>query len=130
MAIDPSVLALSALGRVYCGLSAEEAVMVAEKAVEVAGSLADEVDLLDAFDDVWAASLSANLISNGLDTTPIHPLQTRERMVSIAQDEHEIEELMKLYPKDDGVIRPKRYKDKSLHAIKKRTKKRRHWDKN
>lgn len=37
--------------------------MVSEKAIEVAGSSADEIDLIDAFEDVWAASLGAGIIS-------------------------------------------------------------------
>ena len=130
MAIDSIILSLSVLGRVYNALSAEDAVMIAEKAVEIAGPLADEVDLLDAFDDVWAATLAANLIPDGIDTTPIHPLQTKQRMLNLATDAKEINEIMDLYPEDDKVIRPKRYKDKRLHATKRRIKKRRHWDKN
>ena len=44
---------LACFGRVYCGLDAEEAVAVAQKAISVAGNNADIVDLLDAYDDVW-----------------------------------------------------------------------------
>ena len=130
MAVDPVVLALSVLGRIYFGLSVEHSVMVSEKAVEVAGSGADEVDLIDAFDDVWAASLTAGIIMQG-DPPPIHPLQMRDELLSSAVDEHEREHVMENYPKDDGIVRPKRYKDPSLIATKKRKKnKRRSWDKN
>ncbi len=130
MAVDPVVLALSVFGRIYFGLSIEDSVMVSEKAVEVAGSGADEVDLLDAFEDVWAASLGARIISQG-DPPPIHPLQLRDELLSSAVDEHEREYVMEHYSKDDGIVRPKRYKDPSLIATKKRKKnKRRSWDKN
>ena len=130
MAVDPIVLALSVLGRIYFGLSVEHSVMVSEKAVEVAGSGADEVDLIDAFDDVWAASLTAGIIIQG-DPPPIHPLQMRDELLSSAVDEHERVYVMENYSKDDGIVRPKRYKDSSLIATKKRKKnKRRSWDKN
>lgn len=129
MAVDPIILALSVHGRIYCGMTADDAVMVAEKTVEVAGPEADEVDLLDAFDDVWAASLMAGIIVEG-DNTPIHPIQQRESALSYTDDEQEALNIMEIFPKDDGIIRPKRYKNKNLIATKKRKKnKRRHWDK-
>lgn len=128
MAVDPIVLTLSVHGRIYCGMAADDAVMVAEKTVEVAGPDADEIDLLDAFDDVWAASLTAGIILEG-DNTPIHPIQQRESILSYTEDEEEQLAIMETLPKDDGIVRPKRYKDKNLIATKKRKKnKRRHWD--
>jgi len=129
MAVDPIVLALSVHGRIYCGMAADDAVMIAEKTIEVAGPDADEIDLLDAFDDVWAASLTAGIIIEG-HNTPIHPIQQRDSLLSYTSDEQEQLEIMEMFPKDDGIVRPKRYKDKSLIATKKRKKnKRRHWDK-
>jgi hypothetical protein len=129
MAIDPIILALSIHGRIYCGLAADEAVMVAEKTVSVAGEGADEIDILDAFDDVWAASLTAGVISEG-NNMPIHPIQQRESLLSYASTEEERHSIMHDFPADDGLIRPARYKDKNLIATKKRKKnKRRHWDK-
>jgi hypothetical protein len=129
MALDPIILALSIHGRIYCGMSAEDAVMIADKTVEVAGAGADEVDLLDAFDDVWAASLTAGIISEG-DNTPIHPIQERDTQLSYASDDDEHQRIREMFPKDDGIIRPARYKNKNLIATKKRKKnKRRHWDK-
>jgi len=129
MAVDPIVLALSVHGRIYCGMSADDAVMVAEKTVEVAGSEADEIDLLDAFDDVWAASLTAGIIVEG-DNMPIHPIQERQSALSYCNNEEEALHIMANFPKDDGIVRPKRYKNKNLIATKKRKKnKRRHWDK-
>lgn len=129
MAVNPIILALSIHGRIYCGLAADDAVMIAEKTVAVAGNNADEIDLLDAFDDVWAASLTAGVISEG-NNMPIHPIQARESALSYAEDEDGRQHIRESFPEDDGFIRPKRYKDKNLIATNKRKKnKRRHWDK-
>lgn len=123
-------LVLACFGRVFCGLDAEEAVAVARKAIEVAGKDADAVDLLDAFDDVWAASLTAGTIHEEL-TMPTHPLDELTRMLNVAASQEERDFLMEEY---GGHVhdhpRPKRYRDKSLVAIKSaRQKKRRPWDK-
>jgi len=129
MAVDPIILALSVHGRIYCGMAADDAVMIAEKTVEVAGPDADEVDLLDAFDDVWAATLTAGIIMEG-HNTPIHPIQEREAALSYTEDEDERQRIREMFPEDDGIVRPKRYKNKNLIATNKRKKnKRRHWDK-
>jgi hypothetical protein len=132
MAVDPIVLALALFGRIYCGLLPDEAEAVARKTVEVAGRDADVVDLVDAFDDVWAASLTAGTISEG-NTNPVHPLSMRDRMLNLASDEHEREHIMLMdddeFPPEPS--RPARYKDPKLVAVRRtRNKPRRRWDKN
>lgn len=131
MAVDPIVLALACFGRVYCGLDAEEALMVAEKTVAVAGKNADAVDLLDAFDDVWAASLTAGTIHEG-DTTPVHPLSLRDHWLNSVNTEEDREHIM-LMPDDEIPAeppKPARYRDANLVAsIRPAKRKRRKWDK-
>jgi len=103
--VDNAALSLACLARVYHGASVEDSSIMARKAIEISGVGADEVDLLDALDDVWAASVLAGTMVMG-DNLPVHPDSPKE--------EH-----------------PKRYGDANLVAHKKkRAKKRRHWDKN
>jgi len=85
MEINPIILALSIHGRIYCGLDAEEALAVAEQTVELAmaDNEADIVDLLDMFDDVWAASLLAGTIHDE-STIPEHPLDNKTRVLNNA----------------------------------------------
>jgi len=101
---------------------------MARKAVEVAGAGADEVDLLDALDDVWAASVLAGTIVMR-DTLPVHPLSPKERSVFWEMDEDEKLVLAATLP-DEKYDVPSRYKDHNLVARgKKNAKKRRRWDK-
>lgn len=104
MEVDNAALSLACLSRVFHGASVEDSSMMARKAIEIAGVGADEVDLLDALDDVWAASILAGTLVIA-DSLPVHPDDPEDR-------------------------HPKRYKDANLVARKKkRAKKRRHWDK-
>ena len=104
MEVDNAALSLACLARVYHGASVEDSSIMARKAIEIAGADADEVDLLDALDDVWAASILAGTIVMG-DYLPVHPDSPKEQ-------------------------HPKRYRDANLVAHKKnRAKKRRRWDK-
>jgi hypothetical protein len=129
VAVDPIILSLSIHGRIYCGLGAEEALMVAEKTVEVAGVDADVVDLLDAFDDVWAASLTAGVISEK-QTTPVHPLDDKTHALNFAvDDEHRANIERDFEGFVDKQKRPARYKDKRFVAKRKiRKLKRRRWE--
>jgi hypothetical protein len=132
MEINPIILALSIHGRIYCGLDAEEALAVAEQTVELAmaDNEADIVDLLDMFDDVWAASLLAGTIHDE-STIPEHPLDNKTRVLNNAADPEEYEMLALLPEENFGVKTkpPKRYKDPKFVAVKKNKKKRRKWDK-
>jgi len=102
--VDNAALSLACLARVFHGASVEDASIMARKAIEIAGADADEVDLLDALDDVWAASIFAGTMVIG-DYLPVHPDSPKEQ-------------------------HPKRYKDSNLVARKNdRTKRRRKWDK-
>jgi hypothetical protein len=133
MEVNPILMNLTIYGRIYSGLTAEEGFACAEKAVSIAGINADVIDLIDAFDDVWAASLLAGTIKETEDSTPIHPLSYRERFV---KDTNNIDDKAALEALPDSAFdpepaKPKRYKDKKYVAVvKERTKKRRSWDKN
>ena len=135
MEVDPILLILSIHGRTYCSLDAEEALSVAEKTVELAMAtpeVEDVVDIIDLFDDVWAASLLAGTIHEG-ETAPIHPLSAREHEANFAPDV-ETKEFILSQPDAEfepvPIKRPKRYKNKKFVAIKnKRNRKRRVWDK-
>jgi len=127
--VDNAALSLACLARVYHGASAEDASALARKAIDVAGVDADEVDLIDALDDVWAASMVAGVFVR----TPfehIFPLSPKEESILEEETEDGKRHLAETLPDEDHFI-PKRYKDKSLVFKKKnRVKKRRHWDKN
>lgn len=136
MEIDPIVLILTIHGRTYCGLDAEEAFAVAQKTIDLANKtpeVEDVVDIIDLFDDVWAASLLAGAIHEGNDTTPVHPLSNREHEANFAHSDEAREEILSLPDKEFEPIpikRPKRYKNKKYIAIKKnRMRKRREYDK-
>ena len=135
MEVDPILMSLCVYGRIFCGLDAEEALAVAEKAIveAMADGETDPVDLLDMYDDVWAASLLAGTIHEGDDVIPVHPLSSREHEANFAATEELREEIL---AQPDEVFepvpfkRPKRYKNKKYVAVKKRRKKkRRRWDK-
>jgi len=133
--VDPIVMSLCVYGRIFCALDAEEALACAEKAIVLAleDGETDPVDLLDMYDDVWAASLLAGTIHEGDDVIPIHPLSQREHEANFALTE-EIREEILAEPEEtfdpNPVKRPKRYKNKKYVAVKKkRRKKRRRWDK-
>lgn len=135
MEVDPILMSLCVYGRIFCALDAEEALACAEKAIVLAmeDGETDPVDLLDMYDDVWAASLLAGTIHEGDDIIPIHPLTQREHEANFANTPELREEILK-WPDEvfepNPVPRPKRYKDKKYVAIKKeRRKKRRRWDK-
>lgn len=136
MEVDPIELVLAVLARTYCGLDAIEAEAVAKKVVELAKSTPEVegvVDMLDLFDDVWAASLLAGTITEKDGTQPIHPLTYRESLANFAKNEHEREEVLS-HPDEfyepNPVKKPKRYKDKRYVAAKpQRVKKRHNWDK-
>jgi len=126
--VDNVVLSLAVLARIFHGASSEDSSMMARKAVEVAGVGADEVDLLDALDDVWAASVLAGTIVMR-DTLPVHPLSPKERSVFWEMDEDEKLVLAATIPDEEYDV-PSRYRDHSLVARgKKNAKKRRRWDK-
>jgi len=131
MAVDKIVLSLACFGRIYCSLDAEQAVQVAEKAILVAGPDADEVDLLDAYDDVWAASLLAGTIEER-ETTPVHPLGFSEHFLNSVSTDEDREHIM-LIPDEElppEPKKPKRYRNPEFVAHKRRNKKkRRKWDK-
>lgn len=132
MEVNPILMSLSIYGRIYSGMTIEEGFACAEKAVNIAGIDADVIDLIDAFDDVWAASLLAGTIKETEDATPIHPLHYRERLIRNTKDDNYRAELEALPNSafDPEPPKPERYKDKKYVAIiKQRTKKRRHWDK-
>jgi hypothetical protein len=125
--VSNTILSLAVLARAFHGMSAEDSSMLARKAVDVAGPDADEIDLLDALDDVWAASILARTVSL-YNANPIHPLSLKERSVFWELDEHEKEHIIINIPDEEYPI-PKRYKDIRLVASNKNTSKtRRHWD--
>lgn len=128
MAIDPIILALTVYGRIYCGLSIEDSEACALKAVEVVNQEPNVINVMDAFDDVWAASLMAGTIKEHYDNGIMHPLPLRQRMIEQSADEEE-REYWRLADLPDEPKRPARYKDKNLIAIAKINNKRRHWDK-
>lgn len=128
MEVDNAILSLACLARVYHGASVEDAGMLARKAVEVAGINADEVDLIDALNDVWAASMVAGTFVPVLSFDLIYPLSPKAEKILFASNDDEKHEASH-WPDEEHVI-PKRYKDTNLVAHKKkRNKKRRHWDK-
>jgi hypothetical protein len=133
MEVNPILMVLTIYGRMYNGMTAEEGFACAQKAVDIAGLNPDVIDLIDAFEDVWAASLLAGTIREDVDSVPIHPLSERERLIRGAADDKEKDKIIKM-PDDAFEVeseKPKRYKDKKYVAIvNKRIKKRRHWDKN
>jgi len=132
MEVDSVILALAIHGRIFCGLDAEEAVIVAEKTVSLANEtkeVEDIVDLLDLFDDVWAASLKAGTIHEE-NTTPIHPLDEYTHVLNAAADEAAAEVIHETYANfKDTVKRPKRYNNPKYVAVKSKKKNRRKWDK-
>jgi len=135
MEVDPIVMSLCVYGRIFCALDAEEALAVAEKAIveAMADGETDPVDLLDMYDDVWAASLLAGTVHEGDDVIPPHPLSAREHEANFAATPEIREEI--LSQPDEAFDpnpkpKPKRYKNKRFVAVKKkRRKKRRRWDK-
>lgn len=132
MEVNPIILSLALYGRIYNGMTAEEGEACAFKAVEIAGANADVVDFIDAFDDVWAASLLAGTINESENSVPMHPLSLRERLLKDVKDEHDREHIAALPESafDPEPKRPKRYKNKNFVAIvKEKNKKKRHWDK-
>jgi hypothetical protein len=126
--VDNAALSLACLARVFHGASVEDSSIMARKAIEIAGADADEVDLLDALDDVWAASILAGTMVMG-DNLPVHPMSPKEQEdywqpIMVVQDAKQAA----AYGKEHVV--PKRYKDANLVSYKKkRAKKRRQWDK-
>lgn len=132
MEVKSIILSLALYGRIYSGMTAEEGEACALKAVEIAGDNADTVDLIDAFDDVWAASLLAGTINESENSTPMHPLKFRERLLNSVKDKHDRDHIASLPDSafDPEPKRPARYKNKNFVAIvKDRNKKKRHWDK-
>jgi hypothetical protein len=113
--VNNIILTLACFGRVYNHLSANDAVAVARKTVEIAGPEADEIDLLNAWDDVWAVSLKAGLISEE-NTRPIHPIQAKKNALKWETDERVRKTIMEFVPEDDGIKRPDHYDDLSLAA--------------
>lgn len=127
MEVDNTILSLACLARVYHGASVEDAGMLARKAIEIAGVDADEVDLLDALHDVWAASMVAGTFVPILSSDLIYPLSPKAEKTLFASNDDEKHEALH-WPDEEHAI-PKRYKDANLVARKKkRNKKRRHWD--
>jgi len=127
--VDNAILSLACLARAYHGASVEDAGMLARKAIEVAGVGADEVDLIDALNDVWAASMVAGTFIPTLLFDLVYPLSPKAEKILFASSDEEKHEASHWADKEH--IIPKRYKDSNLVAHKKkRTKKRRHWDKN
>ena len=127
MEVDNAALSLACLARVFHSASVEDSSTMARKAIEIAGVDADEVDLLDALDDVWAASILAGTIVME-NTLPVHPMSPKEQddyWEPIVKDD-----LTKHFTKyHEKYTIPKRYEDANLVARKKkRNKKRRNWD--
>lgn len=128
MEVDNAILSLACLARVYHGASVEDAGMLARKAIEIAGVDADEVDLIDALDDVWAASMVAGTFAPA-QFDLIYPISPKQELILTAVTEEE-KNAAKQVIEEEHVI-PKRYKNVNLVARKKkRNKKRRSWDKN
>lgn len=129
MEVDNAILSLACLARVYHGASVEDAGMLARKAIEIAGVDADEVDLIDALDDVWAASMVAGTFT----PTPfdlVYPISPKQELILAAVTEEEKNAAKQVIEEEEHVI-PKRYKNVNLIARKKkRNKNRRRWDKN
>lgn len=129
MEVDPIILALTLYGRIYCGLSIEDSEACALKAVEIMGKDVSVLNLIDAFDDVWAASLTAGTMKEHYTNGIIHPLPLRERMIEQAQDEEERDH-WRAAELPEELERPARYKNKKFVAIAAtRNKKIRPWDK-
>lgn len=131
--VNPVLLSMVLFCRSFFSMSPETANDVCLKAIEVAGPNADVVDLCNALDDVWAASLAQGTITweHIDDVVPTHPIEYREQLLMQCNNASEIEHIKKTHPEKDGVVRPKRYKDKNLSVVKKnRIKKSRHWDNN
>lgn len=127
MEVDNAALSLACLARVYHGASVEDASALARKAIDVAGVGADEIDLIDALDDVWAASMVAGtFVATPSDL--VYPISPKQELILAAvtqEEKYAAEQVVE----EDHVI-PKRYKDANLvFRKKKRAKKRRHWDK-
>jgi len=126
--VDNAILSLACLAILYHGASVEDAGMLARKAVEVAGVNADEVDLIDALNDVWAASMVAGTFVPIVAFDLVYPLSPKAEKILFASSDEEKHEASH-WPDEEHII-PKRYKDANLIARKKnRAKKRRHWDK-
>lgn len=128
MEVDNAALSLACLARVFHGASVEDSSIMARKAIEIAGVDADEVDLLDALDDVWAASILAGTMVMG-DNLPVHPMSPKEQ--ADYWEPIERDNLTKHFTTyHEKYTIPKRYNDANLVSHKKkRAKKRRHWDK-
>jgi hypothetical protein len=135
MEVNHILMSLCVYGRIFCALDAEEALAVAEKAMALAmeDGETDPVDLIDMYDDVWAASLLAGTIHEGDDIIPVHPLSEREHQANFAPTAEAREEILSQPDKVFEPVpkkRPKRYKNKKYVAVKKtRRKKRHYWDK-
>lgn len=119
--VDPAFatkVALACFGRVYCGLSYDEAETVAEKAIANAPDSATVADLLETFDLVWGATLAAGLINPGDWNTPVHPLSMQEQIAA-----GHLSDSFAMYHANDRK-KPKEYNDPAFVAKKPRKKKR------
>ncbi len=74
--------ALVGYGRTYCGLSYDEALSVAEKAIVLAANGSDAADLFEQFDLVWGASMAAGILNPGDWNTPVQPLTVDQQIVA------------------------------------------------
>jgi len=133
MEVNHTLLMLIGYGRTFCGLPIDDAYAVGKKAIEIAGKKADEIDLIDAFEDVWGASMLAGTITEGGNTPP-HPHDWKTRSLNIAIKEQNYADAMTIkdmdiddFPKQEPI--PERYKDRGLIAQPNKKLNRRPWDK-
>lgn len=111
-------VALTCFGRVYCGMSYDEAEAVSEKVIELASENADSGDIMEIFDLVWGATLKAGLINPGDWNTPVHPLSVEEQIRF-----GNLSDSFAMYHANDRK-KPKEYDDPSFVARKPKKKKR------
>lgn len=128
MELDSVVVSLSVMARIYCGLSIEDSVCVAEKTVSLIEDDWDVVDLFDCFDIVWAASMTSGDVKENA-ALPIHPLTEKEQVMQehgeLAKTDKSVKEWLEAYPDTDKIVRPKEYKDSRFIVVKRGKKKNR-----
>jgi hypothetical protein len=110
--------ALVGYGRTYCGLSYDEALSIAEKAIGLAAERSDAADLFEQFDLVWGASMTAGILNPGDWNTPVHPWTTDQQIVA-----SNLGDAYSVWHSQDRV-RPAEYDDPKFVAKKPRKKKR------
>lgn len=110
--------ALVGYGRTYCGLSYDESLSVAEKAIVLAAEGSDAADLFEQFDLVWGASMAAGILNPGDWNTPVQPLPVEQQIVA-----SNLSDAFSVWHSQDRK-RPAEYDDPKFVAKKPRKKKR------